>query len=94
MADPDLPVCVVEDPRAVLGEVAARVHGRPADALAVVGITGTNGKTTTAYLGEAGFAAAGWSSGLIGTVQIRTLGTGPDSAQVGTELSSVRRPSS
>ncbi|SCX50195.1 UDP-N-acetylmuramoylalanyl-D-glutamate--2,6-diaminopimelate ligase [Klenkia marina] len=88
--DPALPVLVHDDPRAVLGEVAAHVHGRPADALAVIGITGTNGKTTTAYLVEAGLAAAGWSSGLIGTVQIRTRGTGPDGEPVVTELSSVR----
>ncbi|MEI4271001.1 UDP-N-acetylmuramoyl-L-alanyl-D-glutamate--2,6-diaminopimelate ligase [Klenkia sp. LSe6-5] len=88
--DATLPVLVHDDPRAVLGEVAAHVHGRPADALAVIGITGTNGKTTTAYLVEAGLAAAGWSSGLIGTVQIRTRGTGPDGAPVVTELSSVR----
>ncbi|SDG56873.1 UDP-N-acetylmuramoyl-L-alanyl-D-glutamate--2,6-diaminopimelate ligase [Klenkia brasiliensis] len=90
VTDPDLPVCVVEDPRAVLGEVAARVHGRPADHLAVVGITGTNGKTTTAYLVESGLAAAGWSSGLIGTVQTRTRGTGPDGEPRVTEISSTR----
>jgi UDP-N-acetylmuramoyl-L-alanyl-D-glutamate--2,6-diaminopimelate ligase len=90
VTDPGLAVCVVEDPRAVLGEVAARVHGRPADALAVVGITGTNGKTTTAYLVEAGLAAAGWSSGLIGTVQTRTRGTGPDGEPQVTEISSTR----
>ncbi|MEI4277670.1 UDP-N-acetylmuramoyl-L-alanyl-D-glutamate--2,6-diaminopimelate ligase [Klenkia terrae] len=90
VTDQALPVCVVADPRAVLGEVAARVHGRPADDLAVIGITGTNGKTTTAYLVEAGLAAAGRTSGLIGTVQIRTRGTGPDGEPVLTELSSVR----
>ncbi|WP_082522699.1 UDP-N-acetylmuramoyl-L-alanyl-D-glutamate--2,6-diaminopimelate ligase [Geodermatophilus sp. Leaf369] len=85
-----VPVCVVPDPRAVLGDVASRVHGRPSEALTVLGITGTNGKTTTAYLVEAGLAAAGWSSGLIGTVQTRTRGTGPDGAPVVTELPSVR----
>jgi UDP-N-acetylmuramoyl-L-alanyl-D-glutamate--2,6-diaminopimelate ligase len=67
-----LPVCVAEDPRAVLGAVAARVYGEPARRLQVVGITGTNGKTTTAYLVEAGLAAAGRGTGLIGTVQTRT----------------------
>src|SRR4051794_26234728 len=69
-----LPVCVVDDPRAVLGDVAARVYGDPGSRLSVVGITGTNGKTTTAYLVEAGFAAAGLATGLIGTVQTRTRG--------------------
>ncbi|MGY1752683.1 UDP-N-acetylmuramoyl-L-alanyl-D-glutamate--2,6-diaminopimelate ligase [Blastococcus sp. SYSU D01042] len=67
-----LPVCVVDDPRAVLGEVADRVYDRPSERLQVVGITGTNGKTTTAYLVEAGLAAAGRATGLIGTVQTQT----------------------
>jgi UDP-N-acetylmuramoyl-L-alanyl-D-glutamate--2,6-diaminopimelate ligase len=69
-----LPVCVVDDPRAVLGEVADRVYDRPSERLRVIGITGTNGKTTTSYLVEAGLAAAGLASGLIGTVQTRTRG--------------------
>jgi UDP-N-acetylmuramoyl-L-alanyl-D-glutamate--2,6-diaminopimelate ligase len=58
-----LPVCVVDDPRARLGDVAARVYGEPARRLPVVGITGTNGKTTTSYLVEAGLAAAGRARG-------------------------------
>ncbi|RBY95616.1 UDP-N-acetylmuramoyl-L-alanyl-D-glutamate--2,6-diaminopimelate ligase [Blastococcus sp. TF02-8] len=69
-----LPVCVVEDPRAVLGAVADRVSGAPSSRLTVLGITGTNGKTTTSYLVEAGLAAAGRTTGLIGTVQTRTRG--------------------
>jgi UDP-N-acetylmuramoyl-L-alanyl-D-glutamate--2,6-diaminopimelate ligase len=69
-----LPVCVVDDPRAVLGEVADRVYGSPSERLKVIGITGTNGKTTTAYLVESGLAAAGLGTGLIGTVQTRTRG--------------------
>jgi UDP-N-acetylmuramoyl-L-alanyl-D-glutamate--2,6-diaminopimelate ligase len=85
-----LPVCVVDDPRAVLGEVASRVHGRPSEQLTVLGITGTNGKTTTSYLVEAGLAAAGWTSGLIGTVQTRTRGRDADGTPVTTELPSVR----
>ena len=70
-----LPVCLVDDPRAVLGQVADRVYDRPSERLRVIGITGTNGKTTTSYLDEAGLAAAGQASGLIGTVQTRTRGT-------------------
>ena len=69
-----LPVCVTGDPRGVLGDVAARVYGEPAARLPVIGITGTNGKTTTSYLVEAGLAAAGRGTGLIGTVQSRTRG--------------------
>ncbi|PZA19019.1 UDP-N-acetylmuramoyl-L-alanyl-D-glutamate--2,6-diaminopimelate ligase, partial [Modestobacter versicolor] len=56
----------------------------------VIGITGTNGKTTTSYLVEAGFAAAGWTSGLIGTVQTRTRGRDADGAPVTTEMPSAR----
>ncbi|SDE96546.1 UDP-N-acetylmuramoylalanyl-D-glutamate--2,6-diaminopimelate ligase [Blastococcus fimeti] len=67
-----LPVCVVDDPRAVLGEVADRIYERPSERMQVIGITGTNGKTTTAYLVEAGLAAAGRATGLIGTVQTQT----------------------
>jgi UDP-N-acetylmuramoyl-L-alanyl-D-glutamate--2,6-diaminopimelate ligase len=85
-----LPVLVVADPREVLGPVAGRVYGRPSEQLTVLGITGTNGKTTTSYLVEAGLAAAGWTSGLIGTVQTRTRGTGPDGAPVTTTLPSAR----
>ncbi|HEY0127478.1 MAG TPA: Mur ligase domain-containing protein, partial [Blastococcus sp.] len=73
-----LPVCVVDDPRAVLGQVADRVYGEPSARLDVIGITGTNGKTTTAYLVEAGLAAAGLATGLIGTVQTRTRGRDAD----------------
>jgi UDP-N-acetylmuramoyl-L-alanyl-D-glutamate--2,6-diaminopimelate ligase len=85
-----LPVCVVDDPRSVLGAVADRVHGEPSRRLAVLGITGTNGKTTTAYLVEAGLAAAGLGTGLIGTVQTRTRGRAPDGTPTETAFPSVR----
>jgi UDP-N-acetylmuramoyl-L-alanyl-D-glutamate--2,6-diaminopimelate ligase len=71
-----VPVRVVDDPRAVLGAVAARVYGDPSRRLQVIGITGTNGKTTTSYLVEGGLAAAGRTTGLIGTVETRTRGAG------------------
>jgi UDP-N-acetylmuramoyl-L-alanyl-D-glutamate--2,6-diaminopimelate ligase len=85
-----LPVCVVDDPRAVLGAVAGRVYGDPSQRLTVIGITGTNGKTTTAYLVEAGLAAAGLGTGLIGTVQTRTRGRDADGEPVVTAFPSVR----
>ena len=66
-----LPVLVVADPRAELGRVAARVYGEPARDLLVLGVTGTNGKTTTAHLVESGLRAAGHRTGLIGTVETR-----------------------
>lgn len=69
-----VPTLVHPDPRAVLGEVAAEVYGRPSDHLRVVGVTGTSGKTTTTYLMEAGLRAAGRVAGLIGTVGVRIDG--------------------
>jgi len=85
-----LPVVVVDDPRAVLGAVADRVYGEPSSRLTVLGITGTNGKTTTAYLVEAGLAAAGLGTGLIGTVQTRTRGRDADGRPTVTGFPSVR----
>jgi UDP-N-acetylmuramoyl-L-alanyl-D-glutamate--2,6-diaminopimelate ligase len=69
-----LPVVVVADPRAVLGEVADLVYGAPTAAMQVLGVTGTSGKTTTAYLLQAGLEAAGRTTGLIGTVETRIAG--------------------
>ncbi|MGK2880997.1 MAG: UDP-N-acetylmuramoyl-L-alanyl-D-glutamate--2,6-diaminopimelate ligase [Mycobacterium sp.] len=69
-----VPVLVHPAPRAVLGEVAAAVYGRPSEKLRVVGVTGTSGKTTTTYLAEAGLRSAGRRVGLIGTVGIRIDG--------------------
>ena len=56
-----VPVLLADQPREVLGEVAATVYGHPAEALTVLGVTGTNGKTTTAYLIESALRAP-WSA--------------------------------
>jgi UDP-N-acetylmuramoyl-L-alanyl-D-glutamate--2,6-diaminopimelate ligase len=66
-----LPLLVVDDPRARMGGLAAALYGRPADALLTIGITGTNGKTTTAYLAEGGLRGGGRTPGLLGTVEMR-----------------------
>ena len=66
-----VPVLVAADPRAVLGEAAATVYGRPSEGLTMIGVTGTNGKTTTAYLVESALRAHGSRTGLIGTVETR-----------------------
>jgi UDP-N-acetylmuramoyl-L-alanyl-D-glutamate--2,6-diaminopimelate ligase len=66
-----LPQLLVEDPRDVLGAVAAEVYGHPADALTMIGVTGTDGKTTMTYLLEAGLVGAGHTTGVIGTVETR-----------------------
>ncbi|MEU5199547.1 UDP-N-acetylmuramoyl-L-alanyl-D-glutamate--2,6-diaminopimelate ligase [Streptomyces scabiei] len=65
-----LPVLVVDDPRARMGELAATIYGRPGRDLLQIGITGTSGKTTTAYLVEGGLRTVR-STGLIGTVEMR-----------------------
>lgn len=74
LAGLDVPILSHPDPRAVLGEVAAEVYGRPSERLTVIGVTGTSGKTTTTYLAEAGLRAAGRVAGLIGTVGVRIAG--------------------
>ncbi|MDA0747337.1 MAG: UDP-N-acetylmuramoyl-L-alanyl-D-glutamate--2,6-diaminopimelate ligase [bacterium] len=61
----------VPSTRRALAEMARRFYGKPDEALRMVGVTGTNGKTTTAYLIHAVLEAAGWKPGLIGTVEYR-----------------------
>ncbi|GAA2280771.1 UDP-N-acetylmuramoyl-L-alanyl-D-glutamate--2,6-diaminopimelate ligase [Nonomuraea roseoviolacea subsp. roseoviolacea] len=65
-----LPVLVVPDPRALLGQVASWVYGQPAHDVQVLGVTGTSGKSTTTFLLEAGLRAAGHTTGLVGGVEI------------------------
>ncbi|HWM06928.1 MAG TPA: UDP-N-acetylmuramoyl-L-alanyl-D-glutamate--2,6-diaminopimelate ligase [Actinophytocola sp.] len=69
-----LPVLVHEDPRGVLGAVAAWIYGEPSLRLGVLGVTGTSGKTTTTYMIDAGLRAAGLRTGLVGTVETRIAG--------------------
>ncbi len=67
----ELPVAqvVVGDARAAMAPIAARFHGDPTAELRVVGITGTNGKTTSAFLLREILEAAGTQCGLLGTVK-------------------------
>lgn len=68
VAESVLPTLLVDDLRNRVGELAAEIYRRPADELLVLAVTGTNGKTTTTYLLEAGLRAAGHRTGLIGTI--------------------------
>jgi UDP-N-acetylmuramoyl-L-alanyl-D-glutamate--2,6-diaminopimelate ligase len=68
----DVPRVLVKDARLALALLAAEFHGHPSRRMQVVGITGTNGKTTTSYLLSAMFEAAGVRTGLMGTVAYRT----------------------
>ncbi|MGN6780150.1 MAG: UDP-N-acetylmuramoyl-L-alanyl-D-glutamate--2,6-diaminopimelate ligase [Marmoricola sp.] len=69
-----VPVLVVPAPRAVLGELAAALYGRAAQDLLLWGVTGTQGKTTTTRLLEAGVAASGTTAAVVGTVGTRIAG--------------------
>src|SRR5260370_27812600 len=63
------PVVRVDAPDRLLGRAAARVAGDPSAALTLVGVTGTNGKTTTTYLLEAIWRAAGFRPGVVGAIE-------------------------
>jgi UDP-N-acetylmuramoyl-L-alanyl-D-glutamate--2,6-diaminopimelate ligase len=65
---------VVPDTRRALAPVSVRFFGAPAEELFLVGVTGTNGKTSTTYLVESILAAAGRRVGVIGTVEVRYAG--------------------
>jgi UDP-N-acetylmuramoyl-L-alanyl-D-glutamate--2,6-diaminopimelate ligase len=68
------PQVVVADARAAMAPAADEFFGRPTSELQVVGVTGTNGKTTTSFLLFAILAAAGRRPGLIGTIEARVGG--------------------
>lgn len=63
-----VPVIQVPDSRRAVGLLAGRFHGDPSSKLAMIGVTGTNGKTTITYLCRAVLEAAGRKVGVIGTV--------------------------
>src|SRR5215217_1574878 len=66
--DLGVPEVQVDDARAAMADIAARFYGDPTAELKVVGITGTNGKTTTTFLIRTVLEQAGMQTGLLGTV--------------------------
>ncbi|MCZ6465453.1 MAG: UDP-N-acetylmuramoyl-L-alanyl-D-glutamate--2,6-diaminopimelate ligase [Proteobacteria bacterium] len=91
------PVVVVNDSRRALAPVATRFFGEPASECTLIGITGTNGKTSTSYLTESILGRAGIRTGLIGTVEVRYAGeripavnTTPESLDLQRSLRSMR----
>jgi len=64
-------VILVKNSRLSMAAIAANFYGHPSKGLTLVGITGTNGKTTTSWLLESIFKACEYSTGVIGTVNIR-----------------------
>ena len=95
--DLDIPQVVSTDARRAMGRIASAWYGGPGDDLLLLGVTGTNGKTTTAYLLESILRAAGHTTGLIGTVETRIAGrskpgvrTTPESVDLQATLAEMR----
>lgn len=89
--DVDVPQLVVTDTRAAMAPLARHVHGEPDRNLSVVGITGTNGKTTVASMCEAIWRAEGIPSGIIGTLGTRLRGRPMPSERTTPESSDLQR---
>ncbi len=93
----DRTAVVVRDTRCALAPIAVRFYGEPCDELTLVGVTGTNGKTSVTYLVESILAQAGRRVGLIGTVEVRyagerqrALNTTPESLDLQRTLRAMR----
>ena len=71
---PSRPAALVPDTRRALAPLAVAFYGAPARELRLIGVTGTNGKTSTTFLVEAMLQAAGVPVGVIGTVDVRFAG--------------------
>ena len=84
----DVPQVVVDDTRRALGPIAALVYGTPSRALTIVGITGTNGKTTTAQLLASILRADGRATGVIGT--LTGTHTTPEAPELQARLAAAR----
>lgn len=68
---PGIAAVQVSESRRALGILGKNFYGAPSSRLCLVGVVGTNGKTTVTYLLESIFSAAGWSAGVLGTVNYR-----------------------
>ncbi len=89
--DAPVPVVVTGDTRVALARLAARLYGDPAADLVLIGLTGTNGKTTTAYIIESILAQAGLATGVIGTIEYRYAGRHFDNPMTTPESSDLQR---
>ncbi len=85
------PMLVVPEVRPVLGRLAALVYAEPATGLRTIGVTGTQGKTTTTRLLEGGLSGAGVPAAVIGTVGTRMLGEDVVSALTTPEAPDLQR---
>ena len=89
--DSNLPQIVVKNVREFLGEVSALVYGNASDKLLMVGVTGTNGKTTTTYITRSILQASGIRVGLLGTIIESDGITDKDADRTTPESSIVQR---
>jgi UDP-N-acetylmuramoyl-L-alanyl-D-glutamate--2,6-diaminopimelate ligase len=88
---PPVPWMVVDDAREAMAVLANEFYDHPSESMTVVGITGTNGKTTTAYLLRSLFEAAGMKTGLLGTVTYSIGDTELDASRTTPEAPDVQR---
>jgi UDP-N-acetylmuramoyl-L-alanyl-D-glutamate--2,6-diaminopimelate ligase len=91
MVGDEVPALVVPEVRPVLGRVSALVYDEPATRLRMIGVTGTQGKTTTTRLLESGLAGAGVPAAVVGTVGTRILGEDVDSVLTTPEAPDLHR---
>jgi murE/murF fusion protein len=89
--DAPVPVVVTGDTRVALAQLAARLYGDPAADLVLIGLTGTNGKTTTAYIIESILTQAGLATGVIGTIEYHYAGRHFDNPMTTPESSDLQR---
>ena len=71
MLDLPVPQLVVKDARYAMAVLSAHFYGYPSEKMKIIGITGTNGKTTSTYLIEKILRNQGFTTGLMGTIQMK-----------------------
>lgn len=86
-----VPQMLVVDTRSALGPLSAEVHHRPSEVVDVVGVTGTNGKTTVTHYVESIAGHAGRRTGLVGTIRTRIGGESVASTMTTPEASELQR---
>lgn len=87
----DTPVLITEDSRRVLSKIAANFYGRDNKPFQVIGITGTNGKTTTSYMIKSILEAGGIKCGLLGTISYQFSNIEYESVNTTPESSDLQR---
>ena len=92
----DLPVILTESSRAVMGELASLIYENPSSKMLMLGVTGTNGKSTTTYILRSILQAAGVKTGLLGTIvesdgvrEVDAERTTPESCDIQRQLAAM-----